>query len=355
MKRIDLFASVLAILAFLLTYALPSMQASAHHSPNVHFDRSDVQEISGTLTDVEWRNPHVQLSVAVRDENGDVVIWQVEEAGPNFQVRRGLSESDYEVGAPIKVAGFRGRRNPTALFATNTLLAGGRELVFELFAEPRWATDLVPSEEAFRATNVRDTTSEARGLFRVWRTDRAYRGLDGTGRALWNESYPLTEEARATQANWDQVTENPFIYCQNGMPAIMDSAHPMEITRAGGDILIRLEEQDVDRRINMDADATSVTPGPYGHSVGRFEEDTLVVITTEIDFPWFDQTGIPQSDALRLVERFAVSEDGRYLSYSATATDPAVFTEPVILEKRWVWLPGDEIKPYECSYDRYDL
>ena len=33
----------------------------------------------------------------------------------------------------------------------------------------------------------------------------------------------------------------------------------------------------------------------------------------------------------------------------------AVFTEPVLLEKRWVWLPGDEIKPYECSYDRRDL
>ena len=331
------------------------MQASAHHSPNVHFDRSDVQEISGTLTDVGWRNPHVQLNVAVPDGSGNVVIWQVEEAGPNFQLRRGLSESDYEVGAPIKVAGFRGRRNPTALFATNTLLADGRELVFELFAGPRWSTNLVPSEEAFRAVNVGDTTSEERGLFRVWRTDRADRGSNGSGRALWNESYPLSEEARAAQANWDQVAENPFIYCQNGMPAIMDSAHPMEITRAGGDILIRLEEQDVVRRIHMNRDQTRVTPSPYGHSVGRFEEDTLVVTTTNIDFPWFDQTGIPQSDALSLVERFAVTEDGRYLNYSVTATDPAVLTEPVLLEKRWVWVPGDEIKPYECSYDRDDL
>ena len=87
----------------------------------------------------------------------------------------------------------------------------------------------------------------------------------------------------------------------------------------------------------------------------RFEDDTLVVITTDVDFAWFDQTGIPQSEALRLVERFEVIEDGRYLNYSVTATDPAVFTEPVLLEKRWVWLPGDEIKPYECSYDRRDL
>ena len=355
MKRVDLDTSVMAIWAVLPISALFPMLASAHHSPNVHFDRNDVQEISGTLIAIEWGNPHVQMSVEVSDENDNVVVWQVEEAGPNFQLRRGLSESDYEVGAPIRVAGFRGRRNPTALFATNTLLPDGRELVFEQFAEPRWSQELVPSEAVFRAANVRDTTSEATGLFRVWRTDRTYRVPDGSGRALWNESYPLTEEARATQANWDQITQNPFIFCQNGLPAIMDSAHPMEITRAGGDILIRLEEQDVVRRIHMNEEQTSVMPSPYGHSVGRFEDDTLVVITTDVDFAWFDQTGIPQSEALRLVERFEVIEDGRYLNYSVTATDPAVFTEPVLLEKRWVWLPGDEIKPYECSYDRRDL
>ena len=355
MKRTYLDTCRLAVLATLLISALVPMQAPAHHSPNVHFDRSNVLEISGTITDVEWRNPHVQLSIAVPDENDDVVVWQVEENGLNFQQRRGISESDYEIGAPIKVAGFVGRRNPTALFAINTLLPDGRELVFEQFSEPRWSVELVPSEDDFLAANTEDTSRETSGLFRVWSRDQEAYGDEDTGRTLWNESYPLTEEARAARDNWDQVSENPFIYCQNGMPGIMDSPHPMEIARAGSDILIRLEEQDVVRRIHMAGGQASVMPTPYGHSVGRLDEDTLVVTTTDIDFAWFDQAGIPQSDALRLVERFAVSEDGRHLNYAVTATDPAVFTEPVLLEKRWVWLPGEEIKPYECSYDRRDF
>ena len=74
-----------------------------------------------------------------------------------------------------------------------------------------------------------------------------------------------------------------------------------------------------------------------------------------IDWSWFDQSGVPQSDALTLVERFSVSEEGEELIYSVEATDPAVFTKPVVLEKRWVSIPGEEIKPYECTYTREDL
>lgn len=349
MKTARLEISVLAILSI---YALLPMSASAHHSPNVHFDRNDVQEISGTLASIEWVNPHVQLLVEVADENGNVVVWQVEETGPNILQRRGVSESDYEVGASITLAGFRGRRNPTALFATNTLLADGRELLFGR-AEPRWSQDLVPTEEAFLATDAGTAVTEALGLFRVWRAARAY--PNGLGRTLWNASYPLTEEARVTQASWDRVTDNPFIFCQNGMPAIMDSVHPMEISRADEDILIRVEEQDVVRRVYMTEVPADILASPYGHSVGRYEDDTLVVTTTDIDFPWFDQSGIPQSAALRLVERFEVVEEGRSLSYSVTVTDPAVFTEPVLLEKLWEWHPSNEIKPYQCTYDRQDL
>jgi hypothetical protein len=43
------------------------------------------------------------------------------------------------------------------------------------------------------------------------------------------------------------------------------------------------------------------------------------------------------------------------LDYSVEATDPAVFTETVLMEKRWIWIPGEEVKPYDCSYERHDL
>ena len=71
--------------------------AVAHHSPNVHFDRNDVVEIEGVLTEVEWRNPHIQLTITTRDENGSKVVWQVEESNRNVQLRRGVTEDDYQV------------------------------------------------------------------------------------------------------------------------------------------------------------------------------------------------------------------------------------------------------------------
>ena len=80
-------------------------------------------------------------------------------------------------------------------------------------------------------------------------------------------------------------------------------------------------------------------------------DDTLVVTTINIDWPWFDQTGIPQTDALKLVERFTPSVDGSVLRYQVTATDPAIFTEPVILERRWIWVEGEERIPYNCISD----
>ena len=88
--------------------------------------------------------------------------------------------------------------------------------------------------------------------------------------------------------------------------------------------------------------------------LGRWEGETLVVTTTDIDWLWFDQSGIPQ-DQLHLVERFAPSADGRVLSYELTATDPAIFTEPVVLTRRWIYVPGEEIKLSECIWDRDDL
>lgn len=339
----------------LLGLVILPVSASAHHNPNVHFDRNEVVEISGVLTELKWQNPHVQLRITTLDEDGQEVVWLADEDSHNALARRGVTRDQYRIGENIRVAGFRGRRSPTAIYVTNTLLADGRELVSEQSSGPRWNTDLVASEEFDQASKLENVSAVSSGIFRVWSIDFAGNSADGLSRALWNDSYPLTAQARATQANWDPNDDNPFIHCQNAMPAIMDSASPMEIILEDGDILIRMEEQDVVRRISMGAGPTERVSSPYGHSVGRWEGESLVVTTTDIDWPWFDQAGIPQSAALRLIERFSLSADNHYLNYSVVATDPTIFTEPVVLEKRWIWVPGEEVKSYECIWERDDL
>jgi len=332
------------------------LAVGAHHSPNVHFDRGDVVEISGTLTSVEWKNPHTLLVVQTTGEDGSEVVWLGETKASTQLYRAGLEPDIFAIGDTVRMAGFRGRRNQHAMFVTNVLLADGSELIAENLAGPRWTENVAGTALAdYQAQRIESSSASSSGLLKVWSRDGSASGADDTERMLWVDSYPLTAAARTVQENWDPVADNPYLNCAHGLPAIMDAIAPMEFVLEDPDILLRLEEQDVVRRIHMGSAPTGAVPSPYGHSVGHWEGETLVVTTTDIDWPWFDQSGVPQSEALRLVERFSVSEDGQHLDYSVEATDPAVFTETVLMEKRWTWIPGEEVKPYECSYERDDL
>jgi hypothetical protein len=126
----------------------------------------------------------------------------------------------------------------------------------------------------------------------------------------------------------------------------------MEFVEQNDTILLRIEEYDTVRTIFMGsaAPAAGQLPSILGHSVGHWEDDTLVVRTTGVDYAFFDGvTGIPQSDAVEFVERITAVADGSRLDYRITVTDPATFTEPVVLENSWIWLSDVTVEPYECT------
>ncbi len=321
--------------------------ALSHHSPNVHFDRTETVEFTGELTQITWRNPHVLMSVRTTNDNGEHVVWNLEYLAPSFLSRQGISKELFTTGDIVRVAGFRGRTNPTALFATNILAADGREIFDFQFVESRFTEDIVGvTYREYQEARKRALPESADGIFRVWTTDVSVIGPD---RTLWKDTYPLTEQARAAHASWDRVADNPYIRCENGMPAIMDQFYAMEFVAEGEDILLHLEELDMVRTIYMTDGPRDPSPSVLGYSVGRWDGESLVVTTTRINWPWFDQTGVGQTQAIELVERFTPSENGLRLNYSVTATDPATFTEPVVLTRDWIWLPGEMIQPYDCT------
>jgi hypothetical protein len=96
-------------------------------------------------------------------------------------------------------------------------------------------------------------------------------------------------------------------------------------------------------------DFESAAPAHFGHSAGRWEDRTLVVTTTRVSDPYFDDLGTPQGPDSEIVERFTLSADERRLDYSATITDPLTFTAPATLRGSWEWIPGEQIKPFNCS------
>ncbi len=167
---------------------------------------------------------------------------------------------------------------------------------------------------------------------------------------FWNRDDPLTASARAALDAFDPVADEPTRDCApKGMPFIMEQPYPVELIDEGDEIVFRMEEYDTVRRIAM---VPGAEPGPtaarLGRSTGRWEEDTLVVETTDIDYPYFNGTGIPQGAESRIEERFSLNDDGSRLEYTMTITDPATFTAPVTVSKAWEWRPGEEVRPYEC-------
>ena len=85
-----------------------------------------------------------------------------------------------------------------------------------------------------------------------------------------------------------------------------------------------------------------------GHSMGRWDGDTLVVSTSHIEYPHFDESGTPLGSKTKLIERFRVSEDNSRLEYELLIEDDEIFTAPITLTRKWDWRPGEMVQPYEC-------
>ncbi len=127
---------------------------------------------------------------------------------------------------------------------------------------------------------------------------------------------------------------------------------PIEFMEQDGDILLHIEEWDNVRTIYMGdgINVDDLEPSSLGTSVGYWEENTLVVRTNNIDYPFFDDRGTPQSKAVEIFERFTLSEDETRLDWVSTVVDPETFTEPVAMpEMHWEWVPGAELKAYKCT------
>ena len=102
--RSKVFESV--VIAAAMSYTVPVV---AHHSFASVFDRERPIELTGTVTEVEWMNPHVWIYIDVEQENGEIENWGFEMGAVNGLIRRGWSHDSLQVGQVITVAGVLAR------------------------------------------------------------------------------------------------------------------------------------------------------------------------------------------------------------------------------------------------------
>jgi hypothetical protein len=193
----------------------------------------------------------------------------------------------------------------------------------------------------------------------VWGTYRGP-GAAPPGRGGAAQALPLRPEAKAKvdayHALVDPRGDTPGGHCLGtGMPGSMlgSGGYPMEIVQHDNLILVVFEAHAEIRRIYLGepADESDLFPDRNGYSVGRWEGDTLIVETTHLKEA-VDQGRYPHSENAKIVEEYslAVNDDGtKVLTSKMTMTDPDFYTQPITAEKKWQFLPGVRLLPYECN------
>lgn len=332
------------IASLLSTVLLGLLSAATAHHSRFAIDTSELVEIQGTIESVFWRNPHVIVAIRVVDDSGTETVWELEGGPVNVLERSGVSRDDLVLG-PATVLGLASLREENYLQPVRIDYSDGRQVTLSgQHARRLGLAESAPPRAVFDPELVQSAIRDANGLFRVWTS---------SGRTDRQRELPLRPAAQAAKGDWDQTTDDLTLRCEPpGMPEAMVSPFPIEFVDRGDTISARLEAWDNVRTIYMNPGTAPQNPAPskLGHSVGRWEGDDLVVTTNSIQYPYLDDEGTPQSDAVEVVERFVISEDNTRLDWHASVVDDDTFAGPVRMPiMHFQWVAGEQIKPYDCA------
>ena len=109
----------------LITWAAPTL---AHHSFDAQYDRGKTIVLKGTVTKVEWTNPHARFYVDVKDQDGKVVNWNMELGSPNGLRRAGWSRNTLSMGDAVAVTASLARDGSRMANAREVMLADGKKI-----------------------------------------------------------------------------------------------------------------------------------------------------------------------------------------------------------------------------------
>ena len=98
--------ALFTLASFVALAALPGL---GHHSIDAEFDRNKPITVSGTVTKVDWLNPHIWIYLDVKDASGKITKWQFEGGPPNALKRQGWKKDSLKAGDQITIRGIKAK------------------------------------------------------------------------------------------------------------------------------------------------------------------------------------------------------------------------------------------------------
>lgn len=119
----------------------------AHHSFAAEFDQNKVVTLVGTVTEMEWVNPHAMIHLAARNKDGTTTEWRIEGNTPNSLLRAGLTKKSLEPGTELIVRGYQARSGDHIASGSAIVLKDGRKLSLGSSSGAAPLLDWVSSDE----------------------------------------------------------------------------------------------------------------------------------------------------------------------------------------------------------------
>ena len=306
----------------------------AHHSAAA-FDTQREVKATGTVTRYRFANPHVYLTLQVKRDDGSVVSLEVEAGSAAVLNPLGFTRNALAAGDVVAVVGNPSRRDPDKLL-----------LGLELYKRDGTYYPLnVASRSIYAERN--DTATSIAGTWFAPRTEfNAFLG----GTAKW----PVTEKGKAARGNIDPKATTQKDCIPIGVPAVMFYPVANTVTVERDRVVMNVDWMESQRMIFLDGRRHPPASETFlhGHSVGRWEGETLVVETTNFrDHAMGLSTSLPSSTQKRVIERFRLGPDRKTLIYSGVIDDPVFLSRPVEWSGHWVYRPNMPHSNEKCDLD----
>jgi hypothetical protein len=351
------------LVAALLTVAVLVERGYAHHGAGQYDMRTKV-ELEGKVTKVDFVNPHTYVYFDVVGKDGKVLAMKCETRGATVLRRSGWSPEMFVKGATIKIAGSAHREDPTACTVDTMTL--GNKPTLERYQQLSDAKSVNRAKRPLRLANgkpnlagdwaqeqqVLATPPPGRGRTGLVPISKAAEIRAGklpmpAGPAGWfPPPVKLTEagQAAAEVLRKRPTSENPRLSCQptsilfdwvfdGAIGRITQSANVIKMEYGVG--LTRTIQT------NMTAHPANIKPSRAGHSIGRWDGDTLVVDTVGF-LPGSLAGNLPHSSKLHVVERFTLNPDTLELTRGIVAEDPDYFADK--------YVDTDSVLPADASF-----
>jgi hypothetical protein len=348
-----------------------SSQAWAHHS-NSSYQVDEIIDLTGTVKEWQWVNPHTWLILEVENENGETLEWAVEGRAPGILRRAGWDRNVFVPGEQVQVYaspakdGSRVGIIARVTKADGTVLGNRPDFDVEavLLAErsdtsapadvPDFSGVYYPYTPNAGAAPEPAQSGPLPPPTRSSPTSDGSQGRRPNDPKLTPAYLARWEEIAASRISGSYEFDNIANCLPPGMPAMMGMAYGMEIMQSADKITFFSEHQDALRRVYLDGrkptQAVLDDPTYAGYSTGHWEDGTLVVDTVAITDKSFIDSSSPHSDQMTVRERIRFIADG-ILQDEITVSDPLALEEPwrVTRTYRKATYPNDELREFACA------